>query len=581
MSKSIRKILSVLDPRQRWQAAVLLVLSLCQMVIETFSIGMAIPVLSSFAGASDSLLPFADTVDSLLGAYDPAQRILIMTGMLVVVFLIRGALVTLISWIRLSYIANVRTSISEKLFTTALMRGYSFHLRQNSATLVRNVISEATKFASLMNSGFLLVSDFLVLCALSILLLLALPVESFSTITILAVTWLLFHFVIGRRLTAWGRIRVKSDGQRLQHTQQGLNAYREVKLLGKEAQFVRFYQPFNLVSARMAKLQSFAGALPRVLFEAALIVAIFVIVLIQTMGGASPADQIAKLGLFAVAAFRILPSVTRLASSYNAIKYGRAVFELVHDGIDLDVAEKQAEQEKVKPLDFHHQVVFENVSFSHANAEHALLRDVDFQLNRGETVGLIGPSGSGKSTMVDLFLGILKADVGRITVDGREIAANTRAWQNCIGYVAQTVFITDDTLAHNIAFGNPDEDIDRERVAEVVRLAHLDELVEEHPLGIDLPLGENAAKLSGGQRQRVGIARALYHDPQILVLDEITSALDSETERKVVQVLEEMHGKKTMMIVSHRHSTLTGCDRVFSLSEGSLTEVDAANLYSR
>jgi ABC-type multidrug transport system fused ATPase/permease subunit len=272
--------------------------------------------------------------------------------------------------------------------------------------------------------------------------------------------------------------------------------------------------------------------------------------------------------LFAAAAFRIMPSVNRVLGAVQSLRYGLPVIDVLHAELNLVTPKVAAPQSPAAP--FCASLELSQITYTYPLAAEPALKDISLTIRVGESVGFIGESGAGKSTLVDILLGLLNSDMGNVRVDGQDIQSNLRNWQDQIGYVPQLIFLTDDTLRRNVAYGLPAEQIDEAAVWRSISSAQLEQFVNELPLGLDTLVGERGVRLSGGQRQRIGIARALYHNPAVLVLDEATSALDVTTERGVMDAVRSLRGGKTLIIVAHRLSTLEHCDHLFRLKRGRL-----------
>jgi ABC-type multidrug transport system fused ATPase/permease subunit len=277
------------------------------------------------------------------------------------------------------------------------------------------------------------------------------------------------------------------------------------------------------------------------------------------------------LGVFGASAFRLLPSVNRLLNAVQSMRFSETVIDSLYNELRLP-APDLARRSPPPREEFQKEIRVSEVTFTYAGASRPALSNVSFNVAKGESVGLVGPSGSGKSTAIDVVLGLLTPSSGTVVVDGIDIQENLRRWQDQIGYVPQSIFLTDDSLLRNVAYGIAPDDVDIEAVHRAIRAAQLEEFVAGLPEGLATVVGERGVRLSGGQRQRIGIARALYHDPAVLVLDEATSALDTATERGVMQAVEALHGSKTILIVAHRLSTVENCDRILRLHEGRLVE---------
>jgi ABC-type multidrug transport system fused ATPase/permease subunit len=315
------------------------------------------------------------------------------------------------------------------------------------------------------------------------------------------------------------------------------------------------------------------AVLPRLWLELLAVVGLATLVIVMLAQGREMATIVPTLGLFAAAAFRLMPSVNRVLNSAQALRYYLPVVNTLREELKLAAPEQTARRQPGPATSgFQTEICLANICYTYPSAAAPALKNLIIRIRKGESVGFVGPSGSGKSTLVDVILGLLTPGAGQVLVDGENIQHDLRAWQDQIGYVPQSIYLTDDTLRRNVAFGLADEAIDDAAVKRAVRAAQLEEFVAGLPKGLETFVGERGIRLSGGQRQRIGIARALYHDPAVLVLDEATSALDMATERGVMQAVNALQGSKTLLIVAHRLSTVGGCDRLYRLEQGRIVE---------
>jgi ABC-type multidrug transport system fused ATPase/permease subunit len=298
------------------------------------------------------------------------------------------------------------------------------------------------------------------------------------------------------------------------------------------------------------------------------VVALCLLTAVMLWQGKPLQSFVPSLGLFATAAFRLLPSVNRLAVSLQQIRWAKTLTDCLHDELALPIVEPA--EGRGAALPFRTAIELDHVSFCYPGCEKPAIADITLSIPHGSSVGIVGGSGAGKSTLVDVILGLLPPTEGRVSVDGENIHENVRAWQNLVGYVPQNIYLSDDTIRRNIAFGLDDEFVDDDAISRTLRAAQLESFIATLSLGLETPIGERGVRLSGGQRQRIGIARALYYDPVVLVLDEATSALDMDTEREVMNAVESLHGQKTIVIVAHRMSTVAHCDIVFRIENGRL-----------
>ena len=411
----------------------------------------------------------------------------------------------------------------------------------------------------------------MVLSGISILLLFVEPVGALIVSIVLGGAAWTYHQITRVRISKWGTERQIHTGLRIQHVQQGLGGAKDVKLLGREKDFVDQFQIHNLKNARVSKLQLILQSYPRLMFEFLAVTGLAILVVSMIMQGYEMASIIPILGLFAAAAFRLLPSVNRVLSSIQTVRYSQAAVDVLYKETELAIP-KSISQHDGKPEVFKDLLTLTNIKYQYIDAALPALDGVSLKINKGEYVGFIGTSGSGKSTLVDVILGLLSPDSGDVKVDGKNIQLALRQWQDQIGYVPQAIYLTDDSLRRNVAFGLSNEQIDDVSVQRAIKAAQLEEFVSSLPKGIETVVGERGVRLSGGQRQRIGIARALYHDPAVLVLDEATSALDGATEISVMETVTALHDSKTIIVIAHRLSTVEGCDRLFQLEHGKIVK---------
>lgn len=565
---AVRKIWTLLTAGQRRSVVVLLGLMVIGMLLETLSVGLMTPAISLLTQSNPmDNYPALQSALHVLG--NPDRQTLIMDGMLVLVgvYLIKALFLAFLSWRQMDFAYGVQVQLSQRLFSIYLCQPYTFQLQRNSAQLIRNVIGEVGMFlGNGILPGITLLTESLVLLGLCSLLVFVEPVGALVVVSVLgAVSWG-YHRLTRGRIARWGEDRQYHEGLRIQHLQQGLGGAKDVKLLGREADFLEQFRVHNNQSARVGQMQSTLQCLPRLWLELFAVSGLAILVVSMLAQGRALEAVLPTLGLFATAAFRLIPSVNKVLGAVQMLRYGIPVVDLLHSELNLDTAE--LDDVRGPGIPFGSRLELSRVTYAYPGAARPALNDITLAIQRGESVGFIGASGAGKSTLVDILLGLLVPDFGDVQVDGRDIRKSLRNWQDQIGYVPQSIFLTDDTLRRNVAFGLSNERIDSAAVHRAIRAAQLEEYVSSLPDGLETIVGERGVRLSGGQRQRIGIARALYHDPAVLVLDEATSSLDTATERGVLQAVEALQGRKTILIVAHRLSTVEHCDRLYRLDQG-------------
>jgi ATP-binding cassette, subfamily B, bacterial PglK len=471
--------------------------------------------------------------------------------------------------------------IAARLMNRYLAAPYTVHLGRNSASLIQNVTMETERFSNgVMMPLLTSISNSIVTLALVGLL-----VKTNAMAMVIIGGILIISYGLSEsskhKIARWGKDSSDALTEMIRSINHALGGFKETKIIGCESYFEgKLTSQIKRYSVSTSLALSF-GNLPRYAIEAFLITFLigFTFFYISTNQG-NAQNLSSVLGIFALASIRLLPAVGNLLSAVNVIRYNAYSLDKIYldlkeledkntsENTDIATASSGSHSRLVFP--FRDRIILDNISYSYPHAERTSLDRVSLVIEKGESIGLIGRSGAGKTTLVDAILGLLTPQEGDITIDGTSIYTNLRTWQNSIGYVPQSIFLIDDTLERNIAFGVPDRSIDLHRLKKAIIAAQLEELVEQLPSGLQTMLGERGVLLSGGQRQRVGIARALYHERDILVFDEATAALDNETEGSVTESIKSLSGIKTMIIIAHRFSTLVHCDRIYELDRGSL-----------
>jgi len=500
---------------------------------------------------------------------NPTQQVLVMYAMLglVLIYLAKNLYLGFFVWRQNAFVFGLMARLSERLLTIYLRQPYRFHLQRNSAQLIRNALSEVDVIAgNCVTPLMTLLTEFFVVFCLSALLLYIEPIGVLVVASILAtVSWAFSRFT-HPSIKRWGTLRQHHSGLRIQHLQQGLGSVKDIKLLGREAEFIGQFRTHNQLYARVASLQNTLVQFPRLWLEILAIGGLAILVFAMVKQGSDLRAILPTLALFAAAAFRLMPSVTRILGALHLLQYGLPAASTL--SAELKLPAPATDEQGGSAVTFSESLALHNVTYRYEGAPVPALQKLTLSVRRGETVGFIGASGAGKSTLVDILLGLLTPDAGEVRVDGADIQSSLRNWQNRIGYVPQFIYLTDDTLRRNVAFGLSENQIDESSVQRAIQAAQLDEFIRSLPDGLETMVGERGARLSGGQRQRIGIARALYHDPEVLVLDEATSALDITTERGVMGAVKALQGTKTIFIVAHRLSTVEHCDLIFRLENG-------------
>ena len=567
--KTFSAVWRILPKKYQSQTFTILTLTLIGTLLETIGIGLVIPAIALMAYENiASNYPVLQPIIAALGNPSQAQLVIYGVSLLLSAYVIKALYLAFLSWRQAQYIYGIKAYLSAALFEKYIRSPYDFHLQQNSGHLIRNLTVEVQELVGrVLNPTVLLATELTVIAALAIMLFIFEPIGAAALFLILGIAMYVFQNTTKKHLKQWGSDRQRHEGYRIQKAQEGLGGVKDVKLLGREADFIANYSLHNLNASLVERKQNALSQIPRLWLETIGVMGLTLLVIIALQHTDTPASVIPTIGLFAAAAFRILPSANRVLNSLQSLRYADIVVKLMLKELARTDEKKQPDTHTIT---FTEEIELRNVSYIYPNAESKSISDVCLSIGKGESIGLVGTSGAGKSTLVDLILGLLKPTSGAIYVDGKDINDGMRSWQDQIGYVQQSIFLSDDTLKRNIAFGLKDDDIDDELVKQAIKAAQLEQFLETLPNGVNTFVGERGIRLSGGQRQRIGIARALYHNPPVLVFDEATSALDNETEVEVMEAIKALKGTRTMIIIAHRLSTIEHCDKVYRLKNGNI-----------
>lgn len=545
-------------------------LLLIALVLEMFSLAILIPVLRIVLD-SENLKALIDSFSFLefLNLFDHQDLILFAMLFLVLVYLFKGLFLLFTSWMQSKFSVRLPEELSKNLFYGYLKQPYVFHLQRNSGHLISNLQTEISQFSSVIQSIISISIELAIVSGLAISLLIIEPFGGVVVAICLLISMLLFNLLTKKKLNNWGQMRQRYDAQISQNLIQSLGGVKEVKLFNKESFFSEQFNKQYSAKSDIYVKQLTLMQLPRLYLEFLAVLSLSVLVSVMVIEERPLEHLLPTIGVFMAAAFRLLPSINKIIASVQNLKFSSSVIDKLyfeHQTVNNIMGNSDPE----KKIIFKSILKINNVSFKYPETETDVIDVLNLKIKKGEMIGIIGRSGSGKSTLVDLILGLLNPYQGDVLVDNHDIEKNLKGWYDLVGYVPQNIFLIDDSLCNNIAFGVPQHEINYEIISDVLKAAQLEDFVTQLPIGIETNVGEKGVKLSGGQRQRIGIARALYNNPQILILDEATSALDNATEKDVMTSINSQKGSKTIIIVAHRLSTLKNCDRIISIEKGKI-----------
>ena len=570
MIRDIRAILGWLDGNLRFRWALLVPIMSAAAIIEAAGAVAVFGLLRMVI--EPERVRSAPVVTQIWQAWptdDPPAIVALLTAIVGALYVVRALFLAWAEWIKETTIAASVSRAGERLFSRYLAADYLFHLKRRSTVLMTEISrSTDVAFQLVVGSALSVLTEGATIVALLLVLAASAPPQTLAIVAVV-IALAALPLVLTRR--AWARFGTQQkllEEQQLHLLQQSLGAVKEVKIGSRESFFETRFRSIRRALARVKERRNWIGTSMRLTVETVLIVSLLGVILLITLRGGSGADTVSLLALFAYTGFRAVPSANRIMLYAGYLREGRAYIS----GALRDFKALERPVPTVhgpEPVEeFTTALVCERVGFRYDDESAPALADISLTLVPGESLGIVGATGSGKSTLVDVMLGLLPPTTGRVLLDGADLKGRERPWQRLVGYVPQDPYLLDESVRRNVAFGVPDTLIDEQRLARACTLAQLDEVIRQLPNGLETMLGENGTRLSGGQRQRVAIARALYGDPAVLVFDEATAALDNQTEREVTSAIATLHGTRTLIVIAHRLSTVTGCDRLVFLSDG-------------
>lgn len=572
-----KKLNYIFTKRDRYIIALLMIMILVGSFFELLGVAVFQPfinVIMNPDSIDDSF--WLSKIRDLFNCETTTGFLTVLAILIIFIYVVKNVFLWIEQDVIMKFTYGIQQKLSTRLLTTYLDEPYTFHLNNNIAELQRSMQEDTGLFTQVLMHTLQLIAEVVVCIVLGIYLFDV--SHSITTVIVGLLIVCVFGFIkLTKKFSEnLGHESQIYKGKLYQWVNQSLGGVKEVKVLNREGFFVSSYQKYYKLYIKGMRLNKLIGITPKYLVEAVCMTGMLIAIIIKlNFGQKDMIDFIPQLATFAVAAFRLLPSVGRINEHVNNILYAVPSVDLIYKdlkGIEDYKASKTEDEGTVWKFD--ESIVAKDISYHYPNSDVQVLEKANCVIPKGKTVAFIGSSGAGKTTMADIILGLLEPQLGHILVDGLDVYKNLKLWHKHIGYIPQVIYLSDDTVRNNVAFGICEDEIDDNAVAEALRKAQLLDFVNSLPDGMDTMVGDRGVRLSGGQRQRIGIARALYHDPEILVLDEATSALDNETETAVMEAIESLQGTKTMLIIAHRLTTIRNADIVYEVGDGQVVKKD-------
>ena len=580
MRKIYGKLKVLLDARQKRQMVGIVILMLIGGVLESLGIAMIAPVMQVVVDPQQ-----VQENRILSGIYDffnlssTTQLAALIMVALILVFVIKNIFLYFMNVVQLRFVNTNQFATSRRMMINFMQRPYEYYLNADTTVIQRNITSDVNNVYALILSCLQLISEMIVFVCLVAILLSQDARMTITIATLLVIVLLVIKFFIKPVMVKAGQDNQDYYSGLYKWIYESVTGIKEIKVANKENYFINGYADCGAGYVNAVQKYNLYNSTPRLLIETIAIAGMVGYMLVVMLNGTSLTSLLPQMTVLAAAAARLLPSANRINNYLTSIAYFEPFLDNVSDNLQMEIhdesisydSEKYREKSEVTKLPVKKTITLSDITYKYPGTDKLILDGASMEIPVGKSVGIVGTSGAGKTTIVDVLLGLLIPEKGVIMADGVDVNTNYRGWLKNIGYIPQTIFMTDSTIRKNVAFGVPDDEIDDNKVWQALKEAALDEFVKELPEGLDTQIGERGIRLSGGQRQRIGIARALFEDPEVLVLDEATSALDNDTEAAIMDSINRLHGRKTLVIIAHRLQTIEKCDMIYNIGEGKAT----------
>lgn len=574
----IKKLNSILDRGQKLRIAGLMVMILIGGLLETAGVSLVLPLISAILDEeSFAANKYVIWIMDLFNIDSIKHMIYILLISLALMFVIKNAYLVMLTYMQSRFVNKNRSRHTTNLLSQFLHRPYEYYLYAETSVIVRTIYGDMDNVFNLLLQCMNLAAELVVSVCLGIFLLVIDFKMMIVIVGLLGLVTLIIMKVIKPKLRRVGDEAREAQAGLYKWILQPVTGIKDVKVLNKEDYCTDRYRERATKYADYQVTNNVLTNLPRLLIETIAIVGILAYVGISIAAGTAMSELLPLISAFALASMRLLPSVNRVNTYMANIAYYEPALNYIYENVDTKAMRDQElidKQRRANPntkvIELKKEIRLSNITFAYPNTDKKIFDDANMIIPVGKSVGVMGPSGSGKTTIIDILLGLLKVQSGSVTSDGTDIFENYEGWLSHVGYIPQTIYMLDASIKENIAFGVEEDKIDEDRVWQVLEQAQMKEFVMEQPEGLNSQIGERGVRISGGQRQRLGIARALYHDPELLIFDEATSALDNDTETAIMEAVDKLHGQKTLVIIAHRLRTIENCDIIYEVKEGKI-----------
>jgi ABC-type multidrug transport system fused ATPase/permease subunit len=567
----------LLDAKQKRQMVGIVFMMLIGGVLESLGIALIVPIMKVVVSPEKvQESKYLSAIYNGLNLTSTTQLAAIIMVALILVFVVKNIFLYFLNVVQLRFVYTNQFATSRRMMINFMQRPYEYYLNADTSVIQRNITSDVNNMYGLILSSLQLISEVIVFTCLVAFLVSTDAEMTLSIALLLVVVLLVIKYFIKPVMVKAGQENQDYYSGLYKWIDESVTGIKEIKIANKENYFINGYADCGAGYVNAVQKYNLYNSTPRLLIETIAIAGMIGYMLVVMARGTNLTDLAPQLTVLAAAASRLLPSANRINNYLTSIAYFEPFLMNVSDNLQSEIhdgnisynSDDYRKKSQVEKLPVTKSILMKDITYKYPGTDKLILDKADMEVPVGKSVGIVGTSGAGKTTIVDVMLGLLKPESGKILADGVDVMEHYPEWLKNIGYIPQTIFMIDSTIRKNVAFGYPDEEIDDARVWNALKEASLDEFVRSLPEGLDTKIGERGIRLSGGQKQRIGIARALFEDPEVLVLDEATSALDNETEAAIMESINNLHGKKTLVIIAHRLQTIEKCDMVYSIKDG-------------
>lgn len=571
----LKKMNKILSRKQKASFVLMAILLFVGGLFDLLGVSLILPVIDSVTNENAvANEDWAVIVSDLFNINNARDIVIFLVAVMIFVYIIKNLYMILMYRVLYHFTYGFKKELALRLFNCYMYQDYTFHLSKNVADLQRNILTDTGQFYGFISDFMNMFSQCIVCILLGIYLFVVDWQTTAGVVVLLGGAMFMIYHYQKRTQVKRGIANRESSAELNKWIIQSFSGIKEIQVLGRESYFLERCKEAYDKGMIANKRSNFAAVVPKLLMEMLCVSGLLSVILVRLLMGAELSKFVSTLAVFAVAAFRMLPCFNSISAYISSMLFEKNSVDVVYsDIVEMEsLGEKRQHKKTDEKIKLKEKISVENLSYKYPDTTKLILENVSIEIKKNQSVGFMGASGAGKSTLIDIILGVLPISVGKICVDGNNICDNLDGWHKSIGYIPQSIYLMDDTIRNNVAFGLFREQISDDRLWEVLEEAQIADFVHSLPEGLDTEIGDHGVRISGGQRQRLGIARALYHDPEILIFDEATSALDNETEAALMEAINGLKGTRTMLIIAHRLHTIENCDVVYEVKDGKVEE---------